>query len=158
MSRSFYLASRLREVLLSGKWIANTNCLDQIQDLDWQKATRKVHDLNSIALLIFHLNYYLGGLLSVLHGGQLEIKDAYSFDMLPILSEEDWQGMFKTFVQNAEQFSALVEMLPDDLLDKPFTNEKYGSYMRNIECVIEHSYYHLGQIVLIRKILESGGM
>lgn len=41
-------------------------------------------------------------------------------------------------------------------LDEPFVDEKYGSYLRNIEGVIEHSYYHLGQVVLVKKmVLEA---
>jgi hypothetical protein len=43
--------------------------------------------------------------------------------------------------------------MEDALLDQPFVDEKYGSYLRNIEGVIEHSYYHLGQISLIRKMI-----
>jgi hypothetical protein len=29
--------------------------------------------------------------------------------------------------------------------------EKYGSVLRNIMGVIEHTHYHLGQIVLLKK-------
>lgn len=43
--------------------------------------------------------------------------------------------------------------MDDRILDKPFIDEKYGSYIRNIEGVIEHSYYHLGQIVLLKKMI-----
>jgi hypothetical protein len=38
-------------------------------------------------------------------------------------------------------------------LDEVFVDKKYGTYLRNIEAVIEHSYYHLGQIVLIKKMI-----
>jgi hypothetical protein len=32
-------------------------------------------------------------------------------------------------------------------------DEQYGTWQRNLEAVIEHSYYHLGQIILIRKMI-----
>jgi hypothetical protein len=121
-------------------------------------ATRKVGSLNTISRLTFHLNYYLEGLLVVLNGGQLNIRDKYSFDMPPIHSEEEWKVLVETFIKNAELFASNVASLPDAILDEPFTHEKYGSYLRNIEGVVEHSYYHLGQVTLIRKLLESGGM
>ena len=41
----------------------------------------------------------------------------------------------------------------DSIFDHPFIDGKYGSYLRNIEGIIEHSYYHLGQISLIRKMI-----
>jgi hypothetical protein len=39
-------------------------------------------------------------------------------------------------------------------LDAVFVDAKYGDYARNIEGVIEHSYYHLGQVVLVRKMVD----
>lgn len=43
--------------------------------------------------------------------------------------------------------------MEDRIFDQPFIDEKYGTVLRNIEGVIEHSYYHLGQISLIRKMI-----
>ena len=38
-------------------------------------------------------------------------------------------------------------------LEDVFFDEKYGTYLRNIEGMIEHCYYHLGQVSLIRKMI-----
>lgn len=43
----------------------------------------------------------------------------------------------------------------DEKLDSTFAGENYGIYQRNIEGIIEHSYYHLGQIVLTKKIIAN---
>jgi uncharacterized damage-inducible protein DinB len=153
MARNLILANRLREVFLYGKWIANTNFKEQLLGISWEQATQKVGDLNTIALLTFHINYYLQGLLQVFNGGQLEIRDKYSFDLAEIKSETDWNVLVNTFIHNAELFANSVEQMPDSRLDQVFVDEKYGTYLRNIEGVIEHSYYHLGQISLIRKLI-----
>jgi len=153
MNRSLILANRLREVLLDGHWIANTNYKEQLLSVTWTQAIQKVGDLNTIALLTFHVNYYLAGLLNVFNGGKLEIRDKYSFDLPEIKAENDWNNLVSEFLSNAEKFATKVEQMDDYLLDQPFVDEKYGSYLRNIEGVVEHSYYHLGQIVLIKKML-----
>lgn len=153
MNHSEFLATRLSEVYLDGKWIANTNFKEQIEHLPWQQATRQLMNANSIALLTYHVNYYLAGLLKVLDGGNLEISDKYSFDMPPIESEAGWHNLLHSFLENAALFAGKVSQLPEEMLDKPFVNEKYGSYRRNLEGVIEHSYYHLGQVVLLNKLL-----
>ncbi|MES2513283.1 MAG: DUF1572 domain-containing protein [Bacteroidota bacterium] len=153
MKRTQVIANRLREVLLNGKWIANTNYKDQLLSVDWKEATQKISDLNTIAALTFHINYYLGGLLQVFNGGELTISDTYSFDMPEINSENDWNKLVNDFLNNAEAFSDKVDMMDDSQLELPFVNEAYGTYLRNIEGVIEHSYYHLGQISLIRKMI-----
>jgi len=142
-----------REVLLNGKWIANTNLKEQILSVSWNQATQKIDTLNTFAALTFHINYYLAGLLNVFKGGNLEIRDHYSFDLPEIKSETDWNTLVSDFLNNSEQFANHVEQMSDNMLDQPFVNEKYGSYLRNIEGVIEHSYYHLGQVSLIRKMI-----
>jgi len=147
------LANRLREVLLSGKWIANTNFKEQITSISWEQAIEKIENLNTISLLTFHVNYYLKGLLQVFEGGNLEIKDKFSFDMPEIVSETDWLNLVNEFVSNAERFINHVEKMDDNLLKQPFVKEEYGSYLRNIEAQIEHSYYHLGQVSLIKKLV-----
>jgi len=155
MNRNTALASRLREVLLDGHWIANTNYKEQLQSINWKQAIQKVDNLNTIAALTFHINYYMEGLLNVFNGGKLEISDKYSFDLPGIKTEQDWNQLVNTFLHNAETFASKVEQMEDTLFDQPFVDEKYGSYFRNIEGVIEHSYYHLGQVSLIRKMITQ---
>jgi uncharacterized damage-inducible protein DinB len=146
------LANRLREVLLNGKWIANSNFKEQITSISWEQAIEKFENLNTIALLTFHVNYYLKGILKVFEGGNLEIKDKFSFDMPVITSETDWLNLVDEFLSNAEKFISHVEKMDDNLLTQPFVKEEYGSYLRNIEAQIEHSYYHLGQVSMIKKL------
>ena len=156
MNRSQFIAKRLSEVYLDGHWVANTNYKEQLSSLHWQQATQQVGPHNTIALLTYHINYYLRGLLQVLHGGALEIKDKYSFDMPPVTNENDWQALSAELFSNAEKFVAAVAQLPDEKMDEHFVDPQYGTWYRNLEAVVEHSYYHLGQICLIRKLQAAG--
>lgn len=149
------LAQRIREVVLDGKWIANTNCKDQLENLDWQIATAKPGSLNTIAALTFHIDYYLAGMVRVLEGGPLDIRDKYSFDMPPVGSQEDWEKLREKLFSDAARFADLVEQMPEERLQVAFVDQMYGTWQRNIEAMIEHSYYHLGQIVLIGKLLRE---
>jgi hypothetical protein len=89
----------------------------------------------------------------VLQGESLNASDKYSFDLPPIQSFEDWEKLLNKTWSDAANFANLVEQLPDDKLWETFVNEKYGNYYRNIHGVIEHCHYHLGQMVLIKKLL-----
>ena len=42
MNRNIALANRIREVLLDGQWIANTNYKQEIQNITWQQAIHKI--------------------------------------------------------------------------------------------------------------------
>lgn len=149
------LTNRLKEVLTEGTWVTGTNFKSQIVDLDWQIATQKVHDLNTIAALTFHIHYYIAGVLQVLKGGTLDIRDKYSFDMPPITCDADWQNLITTFWNDSEAFINHVEQMTNEQLLAPFVKEEYGNYLRNINVMIEHTYYHLGQVLLIKKLLKN---
>jgi len=155
MKVSESLANRLREVLTEGKWVTGTNFKEQIINIDWKDAVESVDDLNSIAKLTFHIHYYIDGVTKVLKGGPLEISDNYSFDSPPIKSEEDWNDLANRFCNDSEKFITLVEEMTDDRLLESFVDEKYGTYQRNIDVMIEHTYYHLGQILIIKKLINK---
>ncbi|MFM7400137.1 MAG: DUF1572 domain-containing protein, partial [Bacteroidota bacterium] len=109
------IASRFREVILNGTWIS-TNFKAQLEDVTLEEAQTKIGDLNTIALLTFHIHYYVAGVLNVLEGGQLEIRDKYSFDMPPLQSEAEWDAMRDALWNDAEKFARRVEEMPDSQL------------------------------------------
>lgn len=147
------LAERFREVFLSGAWVTGTNYKAQLSELSWEQATRKVGNLNTIAQLTFHIHYYIAGVLQVFRGGPLEIRDKYSFDMKPVESEEDWLALRDRFLTDAEAFAQAIEQMSDSRLAEGFVKPEYGDFQRNIDVMIEHGYYHLGQVVLIKKMM-----
>jgi uncharacterized damage-inducible protein DinB len=124
-----------------------------LEEVTWQQAIIQVDSFNSIATLVYHTNYYVSAVLKVLQGEPLNAKDEYSFSHTPINSEEDWQALLNKTFTEAENFASFVEKLPELKLFEDFTDEKYGNYYRNIHGIIEHTHYHLGQIVLIKKLL-----
>ncbi len=153
MESTKQLADRFREILLNGDWVVATNFKDQLSDISWQQATTKIGKFNTIAALTFHIDYYIAGILNVFEGGSLDIKDKYSFDFKPIESKEDWKKLLDKLWQDAEKFAILLAQMPDKKMEEVFADKKYGTYHRNINALIEHSYYHLGQITLIKKML-----
>ncbi|KFE98550.1 hypothetical protein IX39_14035 [Chryseobacterium formosense] len=155
MSTTSQLAKRFREVLLDGKWIANTNFKDQLSDVTWEQVTTKIGSLNTVAMLAFHIDYYIAGLINVFEGGDLEIRDQFSFDLPPIESQKQWEELLNKLWDDAEKFASLLEQMPDSKMNEVFVDQKYGTYLRNIDGMIEHCYYHLGQITLIKKLILS---
>ena len=125
MNLTEQIAKQLRGVYFGGNW-TSVNLKETLADVTWRQAIIKVYTFNTIAVLVYHMNYYVSAVLEVLQGESLNAHDKYSFDHSPVLSREDRET---------------------------FSDEKYGNYYRNIHGIIEHMHYHLGQIVLIKKIL-----
>jgi len=125
MENSTQLANRFREVLLNGKWIANTNYKQQLADVTWEQATHKIGSLNTIAALTFHVNYYISGVADFFEKGALAISDKYSFDLPPITSKEDWENLVNQLNVNTERFANQVQLMSDEQLDATFVDIKY---------------------------------
>jgi hypothetical protein len=152
MNLTAQIANHLRAVYFGGNW-TSVNLKEALADVTWQHATTRVDSLNTIATLVYHTNYYISAVSKVLQGAPLNAKDKYSFDHPPIRSQEDWKNLMDQTWKDVENFASLVEQLPESKLAETFAEEKYGNYYRNLHGIIEHTHYHLGQIVLIKKML-----
>ena len=152
MNLAIQLAKHLREVHFGDNW-TSSNLKDNLTGLTWQQATTQVCTVNSIANLVFHIHYFIRVTIPVLQGESLNAHDKYSFDCPPVQSQDEWDNLFNTAHIDAETFAYLIEKLPEEKLWEDFTDLKYGNYYRNIQGIIEHVHYHLGQIALIKKIL-----
>lgn len=152
MNLSEQIAKHFRDVHFGGNW-TSVNLKDSLADLTWQQATTQVYSLNTIAALVYHINYYVSAVLKVLQGEPLNAHDKYSFDLPPIKSQEDWQKLLDKTWTEAKHFANLIEQLPESKLAEDLSDKKYGNYYRNLHGIIEHTHYHLGQIVLIKKII-----
>jgi hypothetical protein len=157
MNLTQQIAKQFKEVYFGGNW-TGVNFKDTLEGVTWQQATTKMYSFNTIAALVFHINYYVTAILAVLKKEQLTAHDKYSFDHPPIQSEEDWSKLLNKTWTNANDLVALVEQLPDSRLEETFVVEKYGNYYRNLHGVTQHTHYHLGQIVLLKKMLKDNNL
>ena len=155
MQCSKQIASHFRQLCFGGNWTW-VNLKDTLKDLNWEQAITQVKDFNSIAVLVYHIGYYVTVQLKVLKGGNLEGTDKDSFNCPPIQSATDWESLLDKTWQEAEEYAALVEQLSDDQLNQFFVIEKYGNWHHNLMGLIEHAHYHLGQIVMLKKMIQSG--
>jgi hypothetical protein len=122
---STQLAKHLREVFTGGNWTF-TNVEEVLKDVSVEEALTKVFGLNSIAGLLFHMNYYFKPVLGVLKGEVLTGKDKFSFDLPPIGSETEWKALVKRALEDAEALASQIEMLDDEQLAEIFADPKFG--------------------------------
>jgi len=154
MTVTHQIAKHFRDVHFGGNWTF-VNLQDTLKDVSWEQAIEKVYSFNTIATLHYHINYYVTAITKVLEGGPLDAKDAYSFSHPPIQSAGDWERILAEAGEAASKLAGLIEQIPDNRLSAIFAEEKYGTVYRNLTGLIEHTHYHLGQIVLIKKILSE---
>ena len=154
MNLSDSLAAHFHQVWFGGNW--TDSCAKQLlTDVSWQEATAKIPSFNSIVSLVYHMNYFVVAATQVLQGGRLDAHDKFSFDHPAITSEKEWIEFLEKVWQDAELFASLVSKIPEAQLWETFADEKYGTYYRNIQGIIEHTHYHLGQTALVKKMVRA---
>jgi hypothetical protein len=154
MNLSSQIAKHFREVHVGGNWTWS-NYKDQLADVTWEQALKQVDSFNTIAVLTFHHGYFVNAVLKVFKGEPLNSHDKDSFAHPPINSQEDWQSMVTQLLSKAEELAGFIEKTPTEKWEDIFVKEKYGNYYRNVHGMIEHAHYHLGQIALIKKLVQQ---
>jgi hypothetical protein len=152
MSLSKQIAKHFREVHFGGNW-TSVNLQETLSDIPFDVVNKQIGTCNTIASLVFHMNYYVVAVIEVLKGLELNASDSLSYDCPIIDSEKLWQEFVKKVLADAEEFATLIEDMDPEKFNKVFSEDKYGNYYRNIHGIIEHTHYHLGQISLLKKLL-----
>ncbi|MEM5567052.1 DUF1572 domain-containing protein [Psychroserpens sp. AS72] len=154
MKTAQHLATHLRGVFFGGNW-TSVNLKDQLATITWEEANYKIKDLNTILALTYHIGYYITGVLEVFNNRPLEIRDKFSYDHSKIKNAKDWETLCDTILNHAEILAQHIEVLKEDMVWSDFEDPKYGNYYSNITGIIEHTHYHLGQIVLVKKLIKT---
>lgn len=148
------IAKHMKSVFFGGNW-TDVNFKDTLADVKLDEVNVKIHDFNTIASLTAHSSYYIYVISRVLDGQPLEGKDKESFDHPSFKDQQDWDAYVGQIFHDASKLAGQISNLSDQQLTEDFTNEKYGNYFRNLIGMIEHTHYHLGQIVLIKKLIRA---
>lgn len=154
MQVSKAIAQRIKEVYFGGSW-TTASVKEFLTGLSIKEANTILNDGNSIYTILHHCHYYTLVQRNVLLGKELLGSDKESFEVPPINSEGELNHFKTKVLEEANDFINLVHKLDDEILMQPFFAEKYGNYYRNLNGLIEHWNYHLGQLYYIRKYLIS---
>jgi hypothetical protein len=147
------IARHIREIHVGINW-TQVNMKEVLADINYEEAIERPISENSIAVLVYHMNFYLNLVHERLKGGGLVFNHEDSFIISSMQSEDDWQKLKDKTFADAENFALSIEKFPEGKLFDDISVET-GSYYKNMHGVTEHNHYHLGQIVLLKKIIRQ---
>lgn len=147
------IARHIREIYFGDNW-TGSNLKDNLKDVTWEQAVTRVHAFNTIATLIYHTTYYTEAIIKVLDGGPLIADDEFSFNHPAINNQNEWDLLLEKVWLDADTLASKVEQLPDEILTQDFADNKKYTYYRYLNGNIEHLHYHLGQIALIKRMVQ----
>lgn len=145
MSQSAFIASRVHALFFGPNW-TETSLSELIQNHTFAEFLNTEVGTKSAAAVLFHIHYYQKAQLSVLQGGSLNAKDSESFDHPKWVNESDWLQFGSGVIDTGTELEATIVSLPESIWSEAFVKAEYGSYETNLIGMLEHSYYHFGQL------------
>ena len=147
------IAMHIIEVYEGNNW-TDVNIADTIKDINWQQAQQQTPgSSNTIASLLHHLHYWNGILMQRINGINPSIPGANGYDVGELKNENDWNTLKEKTHQSFIQIADAVKNFPEEKLSETYAAGK-SSYYKNLQGIVEHAHYHLGQIVILKKLLQ----
>ncbi len=155
MKLTDHIAQHITDVHTGDNW-TDVNIKDTLQNISLQEAvTVTSSSANTIAALLYHITFYNGVVLERLKGNIPFISDANGFDVPVLSKEDDWLELQEKNYHSAQSLADAVKQFPEEKLFEPVIPGSSIAY-KTLHGVIEHTHYHLGQIVIIKKLAKLG--
>lgn len=146
-----HFGKHYRAAFAGGNWSDNS-LRQHLEGLPLAEATRRHGAANSIAAIAYHLHYFVNGVLNVLTGQPLDTRDAPSWETPAFATQAEWDAFVARLLADGEAVAAAFEALPEEGMWLPFHDPKYSSVFTNGLGILEHTYYHLGQVAVLRRV------
>jgi len=125
---------------------------DVIADITYEEAiTRPPGITNNIAMLLYHITFYNDVVRMRVTGEKATVGADNGF-AVEINNDADWQQLKANALASFTKLADAAKALTDEkLFEQP---AKGSTLYKNLHGVAEHGHYHLGEIVLLKKIIR----
>ncbi|MCD0465537.1 DinB family protein [Flavobacterium sp. ENC] len=145
--------SNLYQSIYNGEPWLEVTLDDTLKNVSAEQAYRKINpNLNTIWEIVNHLIQWRRNILRRVQGETVTTPDHNYF--VPVLdsSEAAWEQSLQSLAKSQELWSAFFEDFNDSDLEKIYPSNNH-TYYEHIHGIIQHDVYHLGQIVILKKLL-----
>lgn len=154
MNFSEAISKQVTEAYEGNSW-SDVCVKDIVSDILFSEAVSvTVASPNSIASILYYIMFYNRAICQRLRGEEPYINDANGFDLSPLQNEDDWKQLVSDAMDTSRALADAIRNFPQEKLFDENPAGK-GTFYKKFHGVIEHNYYHLGQIMILKKLLRS---
>jgi len=145
--------AKLFEDLYNGRPWVDVTIMDTLKNISAEQSAKKIiPERNSIWQIINHMIAWRENVLLRVQGNEMITPNNNYFTQLEIISETEWQKALERLVNSQEQWIHFLENFDESQFDKIYASNKM-TYYEHIHGILQHDAYHLGQIVLLSKLV-----
>lgn len=154
MNTSALIAQHLIDVHEGGNW-TEVNVIETLKDVTLAEAnTVTAASANTIATLVNHLMFWNKAMMARLQDIDMDIPDSNGYDDPQLQTEADWQRLKEEHMTSAHEFADTIRSITEERLHQPIVPGRSSIY-KNVQGSVEHIHYHLGQIVILKKLIRN---
>jgi hypothetical protein len=144
------IAQHIIDVHEGGNWTDNS-IREALENVSVSQATTiTAASTNTIAGIIHHLTYWNNVMVIRISGHAVEIPEINGFDVPLLTTEEEWKILQLNNLKSAHDLVDAILKFDNNLSDPILPG--YDSAYKSFYGCIEHIYYHLGQITMIKRL------
>jgi hypothetical protein len=150
MKETERIAEQLRLAFYGKAW-SGPAVMETVEGVTAAVAARKtIADAHSIWELVHHITAWMDIARRRAVGEQLEVTPEVNFPPVSGLDEAAWKRSLQKMRESEEQMRKTILQLSESRLDEPGVRDGVSVYIL-VHGAIQHSLYHAGQIMLLRK-------
>ncbi|KLT68290.1 MULTISPECIES: DinB family protein [unclassified Flavobacterium] len=145
--------SNLYQSIYNGDPWLEVTLENTLKNVTAAQAYRKINPrLNTIWEIVNHLIQWRRNILRRVQGETVTTPDHNYF--VPVLdsSEAAWEQSLQSLAKSQELWNAFLDTFDDGNFEKIYPTNNH-TYYEHIHGIIQHDVYHLGQIVILKKLL-----
>lgn len=116
-----------------------------------EAAARPIPAVHTIWEIVMHMAFWENVAVQRLSGLRAGLVEELNFPPMPAATEENWRKTLDQFRDSNRVFRQSLAKLDEERLDE-LTAAGKRTFYGEAHGIIEHHVYHLGQIVLVKKM------
>ena len=146
------IAILITETATGNNW-TGINTETALRGITAEQAVKRINANHlNIAELTAHLTCWNKVIARRLNGENYQPGKEEDFPVIDLLSETEWEALKTAFMESFVILETTLCSKEDNILDVPIFEGGTSAY-RNLHGQISHLHYHLGQMVLLKKLV-----
>jgi uncharacterized damage-inducible protein DinB len=144
---------KLFEDLYDGSPWIDVTIMDTLKSISAQRAAKKIAPgRNSVWQIVNHIIAWRENVLLRVQGNIIITPNNNYFIEIDNVSEAEWQKTLERLANSQDQWIRFLENFDESKFETIYPSNKM-SYYEHIHGILQHDAYHLGQIVLLSKLV-----
>lgn len=147
------LIRQMFEETYDGENWVDVNLTATLGNIGAAEAAKKIDpNLNTIWEIVNHLIAWRKNVLERVKGHRMQSPADNYFKPVEDQSDVAWHDTLQALKQSQQEWVQFLDTMPAENLQNIYSGNN-ASYYKNIHGIIQHDHYHLGQIVLLAKLV-----